>query len=167
MKYLKYLLLILSAIYIVSCDSVDSASTSGEWLIPKDQVFDGGPGRDGIPSIDNPQFTNVNDAPYLKDNDLVIGIRLGATIKAYPHPILDWHEIVNDELNGVKLAITYCPLTGSAIDMEQGGSGFKYNVWRIGVIVQFKPDTLRQGKQQQLVADETSMCKRFFNRAGN
>jgi len=122
MKYLKYLLLILSTIYIVSCDSVDTAGTSGEWLIPKDEVFDGGPGRDGIPSIDNPQFTNVNDAPYLQDNDLVIGIRLGATIKAYPHLILDWHEIVNDELNGIKLAITYCPLTGSAIAWNRVGT---------------------------------------------
>jgi len=122
MKYLKYLLLILSTIYIISCDSVNTASTSGEWSIPKDEVFDGGPGKDGIPSIDNPQFTNVNDAPYLKDDDLVIGIRLGATIKAYPHPILDWHEIVNDELNGVKLAITYCPLTGSAIAWNRVGT---------------------------------------------
>jgi len=99
-------------------------------------VFDGGPGRDGIPSVDSPQFTNVNNASYLLDNDLVIGIKIGGIIRAYPHPILDWHEIVNDDINGQKTAITYCPLTGSAIAWKRQGlvsnstfgvSGLLYN----------------------------------------
>jgi len=136
MKQLKLTLFVLSLLYLSGCDVNDSADISGEWLIPKDQVFDGGPGRDGIPSVDNPQFTNVNDASYLQDNDLVIGIKIGGTIRAYPHPILDWHEIVNDEISGQKTAITYCPLTGSAIAWKREGivsnstfgvSGLLYN----------------------------------------
>lgn len=121
MKVLKLIPLLTLALCFYSCDTVDNADVSGDWLIPTDQVFDGGPGRDGIPSVDNPQFTNVNDAPYLLDNDLVIGIKIGGTIRAYPHPILDWHEIVNDDISGQKTAITYCPLTGSAIAWKRNG----------------------------------------------
>ncbi len=121
MKVTKILFLITLAFYLYSCDTVDNAEVSGDWLIPTDEVFDGGPGRDGIPSVDNPQFTNVNDASYLLDDDLVIGIKIGGTIRAYPHPILDWHEIVNDDISGQKTAITYCPLTGSAIAWKRNG----------------------------------------------
>jgi len=121
MKVIKIISLLTLALYLNSCDTVDNADVSGDWLIPTDEVFDGGPGRDGIPSVDNPQFTNVNDASYLLDDDLVIGIKVGGTIRAYPHPILDWHEIVNDDINGQKTAITYCPLTGSAIAWKRQG----------------------------------------------
>jgi len=122
MKVIKIISLITLALYLNSCDTVDNADVSGEWLIPKEEVFDGGPGRDGIPSVDNPQFTNVGGSSYLLDNDLVIGINIGGVLRAYPHPILDWHEIVNDEINGKKLAITYCPLTGSAIAWNRQGT---------------------------------------------
>ncbi|MDX1666140.1 MAG: DUF3179 domain-containing protein [Saprospiraceae bacterium] len=92
---------------------------SSDWLIPSNQVFDGGPGKDGIPSIDDPQFSNVDEIDFLLQNDLVIGVKVGSTIRAYPHPILDWHEIVNDEVSGMGLAITYCPLTGTAIGWKR------------------------------------------------
>lgn len=136
MKVIKIISLLTLSLYLNGCDTVDNADVSGEWLIPADEVFDGGPGRDGIPSVDNAQFTNVNDAPYLQDDDLVIGIKIDGTIRAYPHPILDWHEIVNDDINGQKTTITYCPLTGSAIawkrqgvvsNSEFGVSGLLYN----------------------------------------
>jgi len=130
MKNTFYLSAIFFLIYLTACDTVDTADLSGDWLIPKDQVFDGGPGRDGIPSIDNPQFTGVNNASYLLDNDLVIGFKNGGVARAYPHPILDWHEIVNDEVNGKKIALTYCPLTGSAIAWNRDGlaSGSTFGV---------------------------------------
>lgn len=128
MKKIFYLSAIFFSVFITSCDTVDTADISGEWLIKKSEIFDGGPGKDGIPSIDNPRFTGVNNASYLLDNDLVIGYKNGAVVRAYPHPILDWHEIVNDEVNGKKIALTYCPLTGSAIawnrDGLAGGSTF-------------------------------------------
>lgn len=131
---------LLSVIFLISCESTNSPGSgggaSGEWLIPSDQVFDGGPGQDGIPALENPAFLNANNQDYLGDNDLVIGLKSGNTVKAYPHPILDWHEIINDEINGKKLAITYCPLTGSAIIWNRvidgkettfGVSGLLYN----------------------------------------
>ena len=86
-----------------------------DWLIPPSEVFDGGPGKDGIPALSNPQFIGAAEVDFLAPDDLVIGYRVGDLIKAYPHPILDWHEIANDEVGGQPVAITYCPLTGSAL----------------------------------------------------
>ena len=96
-----------------SLNPLDQVST--DWLIPPDQVFDGGPGKDGIPALSDPQFIAASDVHYLAPADLVIGYRVGDVIKAYPHPILDWHEIANDQVDGQPVAITYCPLTGSAL----------------------------------------------------
>jgi len=105
-------------------------------LIPRDQVFDGGPGQDGIPALVNPPFTDPSAATYLRDDDLVLGLKIGSDVRAYPHPILDHHEIINDDIGGKKLAITYCPLTGSGIAWNRvlegnettfGVSGLLYN----------------------------------------
>jgi len=108
----------------------------GEWLIPANEIFDGGPGRDGIPALDNPHFVKPAEATYLNDNDLVIGIKIGNEVRAHPHPILDWHEITNGAIAGEPYSITYCPLTGSGMAWEPiidgrlttfGVSGMLYN----------------------------------------
>ncbi|MCZ6900561.1 MAG: hypothetical protein O7F74_10015, partial [Bacteroidetes bacterium] len=46
-----------------------AANNSNSWLIPESEVLDGGPGKDGIPSIDNPKFVEVNNANFLSDDD--------------------------------------------------------------------------------------------------
>ncbi|WP_337865551.1 DUF3179 domain-containing protein [Ignavibacterium sp.] len=138
MKTLKSLILLFVLLSIISCDELtsDTADVSGVWLIPKEEIFDGGPGKDGIPALTNPQFASASSINYLKDNDLVVIIKFGDEIRIYPHPILDWHEIINDEINGNKFALTYCPLTGSGIAWSRvlngkettfGVSGLLYN----------------------------------------
>ncbi len=104
--------------------------TTTDWLIPSDEVLDGGPGKDGIPSIDSPNFSKISDINFLEDNDLVVGVVHKGTVKAYPHAILNWHEIVNDEIDDLYLAITYCPLTGTAIIWDRTIDG---NVTTFGV----------------------------------
>ena len=98
---------------------------SDDWLIPFREVIDGGPGKDGIPSIDNPIFVDANsaDANYLDFNDLVVGIIKGNEAKAYPHKILDWHEIINDLVDDELITISYCPLTGTAFAWESKANG--------------------------------------------
>ena len=82
-------------------------------------IISGGPPPDGIPPIENPKFVSVKDADdFLNNNDIVFGIVYGNEIKAYPQKILVWHEIVNDEFNGEKISVTYCPLTGSVIGFK-------------------------------------------------
>lgn len=108
-------------------DNSGDNSTTQDWLIPVSEVKDGGPGKDGIPSVDSPQFVNANDfrADYLNDDDLVIGIVKGDIVRAYPHLIMDWHEIVNDNLNNNFITINYCPLTGTAFGWSSVADGVK------------------------------------------
>lgn len=85
----------------------------------------GGPPKDGIPSIDMPQFWSSQEAAeYLNEGDMVVGLIEGGRARAYPQRILVWHEIVNDVPGQIPLAITYCPLTGTVLAFERGGTTF-------------------------------------------
>jgi hypothetical protein len=106
------------------------------WSIPVDEIFDGGPGKNGIPALTDPEFISAESAEYLDDEDLVIGFVAGNEARAYPHKIMDWHEIVNDRVGDVNIAVTYCPLTGTGIGWNReidgevttfGVSGLLYN----------------------------------------
>lgn len=83
----------------------------------------GGPGPDGIPAIDQPRFTNAKQA-RLEDGDPVVGLWRNGEAKAYPQSILVWHEIVNDEIDGENVAVTYCPLTGTSVGFLRKDSEF-------------------------------------------
>ena len=105
-------------------------------LIPAIEIFHGGPSKDGIPSIDKPAFINPADADYLDDNDAVLGIVINGKARAYPLKILNWHEVVNDEIDNRPFVITYCPLCGSGVAFDRrlngetlsfGVSGLLYN----------------------------------------
>lgn len=69
----------------------------------------GGPGKDGIPSINSPKFVSRENSVF-SDDELIIGVSHNGVFKAYPYGILNWHEVVNDEIGGLKIAVTYCPL---------------------------------------------------------
>ena len=88
-------------------DDVISNSNSADWSVPLNEVRDGGPGKDGIPALENPEMISADQADYILDSDLVIGYIRGGEVRAYPHKILDWHEIINDEIDGEKVAIKY------------------------------------------------------------
>lgn len=108
----------------------------GNITIPIEFVKDGGPPRDGIPSIDNPEFMNTTDVNFLKEEDRILGVYFNGISKAYPVRILNYHEIVNDEFDSHPIVVTFCPLCGSGlafnamIDGEKrtfGVSGLLYN----------------------------------------
>jgi len=86
-------------------------------------AIDGGPGVDGIPSIDEPDFQPASEAD-LDDGAPVFGVIKNGVAKAYPQSILVWHEIVNDAFDGEPVAVTYCPLTGTAQGFERGETTF-------------------------------------------
>jgi hypothetical protein len=89
------------------------------------EAVSGGPPKDGIPSIDEPQFVAASDADsWLNPGDPVFGLARGDTVKAYPQKILVWHEICNDEVDGDPVSVTYCPLTGTAMGFERGETTF-------------------------------------------
>ena len=127
MKYVKiYFALCLTLFISCSGDDSDGLNTlqnetivnfsgSDVWLIDQNLVIDGGPGKDGIPALINPETIPVDQITYLRDKDLVIGITNGTTQMAIPHKILNWHEIVNLDNFGALIAVIYCPLTGTGI----------------------------------------------------
>src|ERR1051325_5212873 len=95
---------------------------------------------DGIPSIDKPKFVSAHDADkFLQDSELVLDLNVNGDVRAYPLQILVWHEIVNDKVGGVPVAVTYCPLcftnqvfkrtieTNGQVTVEFGTSGKLYN----------------------------------------
>lgn len=83
-------------------------------LVTSEDIQSGGPGPDGIPPIDAPKFIAARDVDFLDDSEPVIALTVGRTSRAYPLQILIWHEIVNDTIDGVPVAVTYCPLCNSA-----------------------------------------------------
>ncbi len=80
----------------------------------------GGPGKDGIPALDDPSFAGVDAAgAWLEAREPVLELELGGEARAYPLQILIWHEIVNDEITGTPLAVTFCPLCNTAIVFDR------------------------------------------------
>ena len=77
-------------------------------------AISGGPAKDGIPAIDNPAFIPLSE--FNRPDDVQVIVLVGETeTKVYPYNILTWHEIVNDAIDDTPVAITFCPLCGSAI----------------------------------------------------
>ncbi|MCC7016958.1 MAG: DUF3179 domain-containing protein [Rhodospirillales bacterium] len=83
------------------------------------EIMSGGPPKDGIPAIDRPKFVPVAEARNLKDMEPVVGFVLKGEARAYPLAVLIWHEIVNDVVAGVPVAVTYCPLCNSAVVFDR------------------------------------------------
>ncbi|MGI9423311.1 MAG: DUF3179 domain-containing protein, partial [Hyphomicrobiaceae bacterium] len=79
------------------------------------EILSGGPPKDGIPAIDKPTFETLNKSNALKDNVPVIGLEINGDARAYPIPVLMWHEIVNDTVGGEPVTVTYCPLCNAAL----------------------------------------------------
>lgn len=105
---------------------------NGEWsatdfsrhTVDLTDIVSGGPSKDGIPPIDAPIFeSQAAAAERLAPNEPVISLSLGGEAKAYPLSVLVWHEIANDVIGGVPVAVTYCPLCNSAIVFDRRVDG--------------------------------------------
>jgi len=77
-------------------------------------LLSGGPGKDGIPALVDPEFEPIAETEIAETTRGILVERNGEK-KFYPYNILVWHEIVNDNIGGDDLAITFCPLCGSAV----------------------------------------------------
>ena len=71
--------------------------------------------RDAIPPIYQPVYAGPDSLPWLRDDSLIIGYVSGSKAFAYPINILNLHELVNDEIDGKPVLITYCPLCASGV----------------------------------------------------
>jgi hypothetical protein len=85
-------------------------------------VLSGGPGKDGIPAINEPKFVTVGKTD-LGDDALGIFLDMDGVQRFYPYAILVWHEVVNDKLGDSAVAVTFCPLCASAIVFDRNIDG--------------------------------------------
>ena len=106
-------------------------------LIRIEEIAWGGVGKDGIPSLDNPTMIAASEADYMRADDLVFGVEIAGDVRAYPLRIMGWHEMFNEIIGGVPVALAYCTLCGAGILYETrvkgrakplvfGSSGFLY-----------------------------------------
>lgn len=129
-RLILLLYLILSTISTHTLERDNSFKTDfTKSSIDLKKVLNGGPGKDGIPAINNPQFVSIDDT-YLDNNTLGLLIKIDGVTKFYPYNILVWHEIVNDSINDTYFTVTYCPLCGSAIAFNREFNG---KIHRFGV----------------------------------
>ena len=127
----------------------------GNATIPREQIVSGGPPCDGIPAIDRPRFVAPARAGFLRDDDVVISMTVSGVTRAYPLRILVWHEIVNDELGGTAVAVTFCPLCGTAMvfDRRVGGRVLSFGV--SGLL--FQSDVLMYDRQTESLWSQLKM----------
>ncbi len=92
--------------------------------VPLTEFTSGGPPRDGIPPIDEPKYVGLDEAgEFLGEREPVMVVEEGREVRGYPLQIMVWHEIVNDELGGRPIAVTYCPLCNSSVVFDRRVDG--------------------------------------------
>ncbi len=123
------------ALVVLLALAPDARATSADWsaawprtdfakhTVDLSEIRSGGPPKDGIPAIDDPRFRSVGDVTDLAPTEPVITLRIQDDARAYPLRILTWHEIVNDTVGGMPVAVTYCPLCNAAIAFDRRVGG--------------------------------------------
>ncbi|OVE77818.1 hypothetical protein BVX98_01800 [bacterium F11] len=124
-------------------------------LIPLEEIKAGGPPKDGIPALLRPKFLSSKEASYLEDEDRVVGITVGTESKAYPIQILNWHEIVNDQINKKGVVISYCPLCGTAMIFDATIEGKKHTFGVSGLL--YNSDVLMYDHQTESLWSQLKM----------
>jgi hypothetical protein len=91
-------------------------TTEPDWDVPTQTIVRGAQ-RDAIKSIERPSFVRERERiqePYRwSDDEVVIGISINGISRCYPLEILNWHEIVNDEIGGIPITVSYHPYTST------------------------------------------------------
>jgi hypothetical protein len=101
-------------------DTSEWKTDFGKHSVPFSDIMSGGPPKDGIRAIDKPEFVGVSASDaWLKPREPVVFFVHAGDARAYPVQILIWHEIVNDTVGGLPVAITFCPLCNTAIAFDR------------------------------------------------
>jgi hypothetical protein len=88
--------------------------------VPLHEILSGGPPRDGIPALDRPRFESAAAAAeWLEGREPVMVVEHQGVTRGYPLSILVWHEIANDVVGGLPVAVTFCPLCNTALVFDR------------------------------------------------
>jgi hypothetical protein len=104
--------------------------------VPRDEIREGGPARDAIHSVDEPEFVPHAEATWVRGETPVIGLELDGEAHCYPVHVMEYHQIVNDTFGERRVALTYDPLTDSAIAYVAGAKGAPASFGVSGLIYQ-------------------------------
>ena len=110
---MRFLLSFLFAILIVTpAYATQGHSFHRTWdfnkhSIPVDEVMSGGPPKDGIPALMNPNYISAPKASFLRKKDQVIGVIVNGEARAYPLRIMSWHELVNDRIGDQPILVSW------------------------------------------------------------
>jgi hypothetical protein len=106
-------------------------------VIPVDQIQSGGPPKNGIPALDHPAFTSASEADRsLKAEDVILWVEFSGVAMAYPVRILNWHELVNDDVGEQPVMMSWCPLCGSGVVYDPRADGHRYAFGVSGLLYQ-------------------------------
>lgn len=159
MKGMGAYLFLLALVFLMLTPSRVMAGTGdfdlSQHNIPLKDILSGGPPKDGIPAILKPEFLTAHEATYLKENDRILGMVEGTTAKAYPVNILNWHEIVNDRINGKPVVVTFCPLCGTGIAFAGSIKGREMTFGVSGLL--YQSDLLMYDHQTESLWSQISM----------
>ena len=115
--------------------------------VDPEEILRGGPPRDGIPALDSPKFVPTSAVDFLSADDRLLTLNLNGVSKAYPIKILNWHEIVNDQLGGQAVAVTWCPLCGSGVVFDALVAGERRSFGVSGLL--YQSDVLLYDRQSE------------------
>jgi len=124
-------------------------------------LVNSGVGKDAIPPLLRPAFVTAAEGDLIwRSEDRVLGVVINGEARAYPIPILWWHEIINDNLGGSPIALTYCPLTGSGLVFDPFVDGDFRTFGTSGLLYENNLVMYDRGKGQSLwpQLDETAVC---------
>jgi hypothetical protein len=111
------------AVSLNSSEDVSTTAGGKKYTVHPDELVQGCPGMDCIPSIDDPKYVEAEEADWLDSGERIIGLEIDNKSKAYPLSILSRHEIVNDRVAGEPVAVTYCPLCRSGVTYSRDVNG--------------------------------------------
>lgn len=133
MKYAFALLgvaLLTYVVFFATAPSVDTQAVPNTAIIDVAKILSGGPPKDGIPALTNPQFVRASEATFVKDEHLGVVVEHSGDARFYPYAVMVWHEVVNDTVGGKPLVVTFCPLCASVAVFEAmvGGEVLEFGV---------------------------------------
>ena len=84
------------------------------------EILVGNPVKNGIPALSAPRLESLEAASaWLIDRSPVIALEIDGEARAYPLAVLMWHEIANDVIADVPVAVTFCPLCNSSVSFDR------------------------------------------------
>lgn len=102
------------------------------------KLYQAGAFAEKLTPLDEPTFVvagqNADQTTWIRDDAIVVGVFCNEVAKAYPLQILYWHEIVNDNIGGLDICITYCSLANSVVVFRRQYGGRVYRFRDSGLI---------------------------------